>query len=777
MWNNKTYSKISELLNRNKLSPFKILLILLLQILTIAIITFFSSGYRFISIPQYELNDIAREDVISPEDFEVIDMKLTAVRKDKARENILPLYDYDPEMTNKIEKSIRTAFEQVRQILKEKEKNDQVESNQVIQNETVDTESSDDSSEKEVFYNEVKKIFGNKITDRQIDLFLTKKFNLDIENLVISVLIKAQSQKIITTFDDFVTNDEGLILIRNISTNKEEVVKNTKNIIQLSDARQMIPFFYPGDMRYAQVNLIKSFVSYNLSSNLSYNINESKQRQDKAAESVQPTIIKIKKGKTIVRRGDEITEDTLQQVQELQKHSEFQIKFPVIAANALFVLFLLSFLWFYINESSQQNMENFKKCVMICNIIILNVLLLEGISWLFHKLSESFTSPPFDDTSLYFYALPFTMCTMLVALLIDKKVSLYFAYIGSIITFLHMSSDIHNFFFILFGNVIAVYGIDKFKGRTGIIKTGFVVAMTNLITFILIKIIEKPDFEIVPLIFGMGTSVWGSFLAVFFVFAFISPFESLFQVTTDVKLLELSNMDLPALRKLADMAPGTYHHSLIVGTLSEAAAKTIGANPLLARVACYYHDIGKSLHPEYFIENQYGGFNIHNNCTPVESSEKIISHVEAGLEIADEIKLPNPVKDIIAEHHGTKRLHYFYEKARELNGGNEKGIDENVFRYPGPRPRTKESAIIMLADAVEAASRTIKEPTPDKMRAMVRKLIDINIEDGQFKDCNVTVGDLEAIKSSFLEVLSGYFHHRIQYQGLDFDKGDEKNSQ
>jgi hypothetical protein len=254
------------------------------------------------------------------------------------------------------------------------------------------------------------------------------------------------------------------------------------------------------------------------------------------------------------------------------------------------------------------------------------------------------------------------------------------------------------------------------------------------------------------------------------VISLLPIFEALFNVTTDMKLLELSNMNVQVLRDLAAVAPGTYHHSIVLGALAEAAAKEVSCNSLLARVACYYHDIGKLYAPEYFIENQRDGFNIHNQLPPEESAKKIIAHVTEGMKYAEKMQLPQSVKDMIVEHHGTKRLHYFYEKALELHGGNAQEVDEAQFRYPGQKPQTREAAIIMLADAVEAASRTIKEPTPEKIRAMIDKIISLAIKEGQFSDCQLAVGHLEKISASFYSVLLGQFHHRIEYQGLDFNK-------
>jgi putative nucleotidyltransferase with HDIG domain len=248
-----------------------------------------------------------------------------------------------------------------------------------------------------------------------------------------------------------------------------------------------------------------------------------------------------------------------------------------------------------------------------------------------------------------------------------------------------------------------------------------------------------------------------------FVSGLIPVIETLFQYTTDIKLLELANLNTPILRELLVKAPGTYHHSVIVGNLVETAAESINANPLLARVAAYYHDIGKASKPLYFIENQGGEENRHDKLTPSMSALILISHIKDGAEQAREKHLGQPIIDIIRQHHGTALIKFFYERAKSQAAATGQAIEEKDFRYPGPKPQTREAGIVMLADCVEAASRTLVNPTPDRIQGMVQKLINNIFIDGQLNECELTLNNLHEIAKSFNCVLNGMFHHRIDY--------------
>jgi cyclic-di-AMP phosphodiesterase PgpH len=245
--------------------------------------------------------------------------------------------------------------------------------------------------------------------------------------------------------------------------------------------------------------------------------------------------------------------------------------------------------------------------------------------------------------------------------------------------------------------------------------------------------------------------------------------ESLFGITTDLRLLELSNQNLPLLKRLSLEAPGTYQHSLAVSNLAEAGADAVGANALLLRVCAYYHDVGKLVKPEYFVENQRGP-NPHDGLTPSMSALVIISHVKEGLEVARKAKLPLAVRQAIGTHHGTKLIRYFHSRAKERNGSSKEEVRESDYRYPGPKPHSKELGILLLADAVEAAGRTLEYPTPPKIQGMIDRIFSDTLADGQLDSSELTFRELERIASAFLWVLQNMYHHRIDYPGFDFNR-------
>ena len=244
---------------------------------------------------------------------------------------------------------------------------------------------------------------------------------------------------------------------------------------------------------------------------------------------------------------------------------------------------------------------------------------------------------------------------------------------------------------------------------------------------------------------------------------FLPICESLFGIMTDVKLLELSNADLPALGQLALRAPGTNQHSHAVGQLCEDACRKVGANGLLARIGALYHDIGKTAAPEHFVENQMGT-NPHDRLKPTQSARIIISHVTHGAKLAKDMGLPARIVDFIPQHHGTRTLHYFLKKAQaQAKEGEE--VVENDFRYPGPKPQFKESAIMMIADSCEAAARSLSEPTPENIRFIVTKIIDAILSDDQLDECDLTLRELTQIRESMIKSLVAIYHTRVEYPG------------
>jgi hypothetical protein len=270
--------------------------------------------------------------------------------------------------------------------------------------------------------------------------------------------------------------------------------------------------------------------------------------------------------------------------------------------------------------------------------------------------------------------------------------------------------------------------------------------------------------------FVIFNGVGSSFIAL----GLLPVIENVFSYTTDIKLLELANLEHPLLEEMMVNAPGTYHHSILVGNLSKAASDSIGAHPLLARVSSYYHDIGKLKMPHYFIENRTGNDDVHKALTPNMSALIILSHVKEGIEMARQYRLGRKITEMIGQHHGTSLVSYFYNRAKELEDPKLHVIEEKDFRYAGPKPQTKEAGIIMLADSVEAASRILDDPTPKRIETHVQEIIEKIFLDGQLDECELTLKDLHAIQKSFIAILIGIFHHRIEYPERTLHEGTDK---
>jgi putative nucleotidyltransferase with HDIG domain len=286
--------------------------------------------------------------------------------------------------------------------------------------------------------------------------------------------------------------------------------------------------------------------------------------------------------------------------------------------------------------------------------------------------------------------------------------------------------------------------------------------MFNFTLLIAMHLMTSKAFDL-QLVYKLAFGFSGGLAAAVMVTGIVPLVESIFRYTTNIKLLELANMNNPVLRDLMVQAPGTYHHSIIVGNLAEAAAENIGVNPLMARVAAYYHDIGKIRKPLYFIENIGAQENRHDKLAPSMSALILMAHVKDGAEMAHEARLGKALNDIIREHHGTSLMKFFYDRAKSKADPGVEQVDERDYRYPGPKPQTREAALIMLADAVEAASRTLTDPTPARVQGMVQKIINNIFIDGQLDECELTLKDINNIAKSFNLVLGGIFHYRVDY--------------
>jgi len=446
---------------------------------------------------------------------------------------------------------------------------------------------------------------------------------------------------------------------------------------------------------------------------------------------------------------------------------------PAVLQSLLGLLFIVSLPLFILYRDLKRYKgevtTDFKKLLLVATLLAGSVGICRGSLEMFSAFTAGFAA---DGVVTAYYVVPVALGAILATLLFDIHIGIVFSFIMSVFAGVMVGSEPLYFVYAFAGSMTGAFSVIRCTQRSALIKAGALVALANVATVAFIDMYRHELFTAAGL-HHMVAAFAGGILVGVLVSALLPILELSFKVVTDISLLEYSDLNRPILKELMLTSPGTYHHSIMIGTLAESAAEAIGGKPLLSRVASYYHDIGKTKKPEYFIENQAKGENRHDRLTPSMSSLIIASHIKDGLELAKEHKLPPQITDILQQHHGTALMTYFYNKAKD-SGEESMPVREEDYRYPGPKPQTKEAAIVMLADAVEAASRVLENPTPQRISALVDKITKRIYDDGQLAECDLTFKDLTLITKSFTKLLAGVYHYRIDYPGLGIPSGGEK---
>jgi len=367
------------------------------------------------------------------------------------------------------------------------------------------------------------------------------------------------------------------------------------------------------------------------------------------------------------------------------------------------------------------------------------------------------------------YIIPITIAAMLLTIVYDARVSFFGTITLTILIAVILGNRMPFFIATIFASTLAIYSVRRLRTRNQLFYAIIYIVGAYYLALIATELTLVPDLQHLGenILWATGNGILSPLLT----YGLIALIEMSFGITTDMTLLEMSDLNRPLLKQLAMKAPGTYHHSVVVGNLAEAAAEAVGANSLLARVGSYYHDIGKMKKPEYFVENQRGGENPHEQLKPQLSALIIKSHVKEGLELAREHNLPEEIADFIPMHHGTIRIDYFYKRALEEAKASGEEIRESDFRYDGPKPHSKETGIVMLCEAIEAGTRSIQNPTPQKLHQFIDMMFDKRFKDGQLDNCNLTIRELSQVREAFVPILFGMYHLRIEYPGQE--TGDE----
>lgn len=423
---------------------------------------------------------------------------------------------------------------------------------------------------------------------------------------------------------------------------------------------------------------------------------------------------------------------------------DWKTNLVTISGFSLFTILCIVFLGLYLKYYVPKILPKGNNLILLCLVGLLVIISAKML--ILHNLTG--------------YLVPMAIASMMIAILLDPALSIVMTVVLSMFAGVIYRCDFGVFFVCLSGGLAGTYGATCVSHRTDLIKAGFMVSAINVFTIIIFVLLKQ---NLVLNTFKQNI-LWGilnGFICAILTLGLLPYLENMFRITTDIKLLEIGDFNQSLLKKLMLEAPGTYHHSLIIGNLAEAAASSVGANPLMARVGGYYHDVGKLTKPQYFVENQVNISNKHDDLTSQMSNLILISHVKDGVVLAREAKIPDPIINIIEQHHGTDITFFFYQQALKDQGPS--NVEKEQYRYPGPKPQTKEAAIIMLADSVEAASRTLDEPTYGHMQDLVTRIINNKFIDGQLDECDLTLKDLHLISENFLNVLTALFHTRIEY--------------
>ncbi|MGD1005603.1 MAG: HDIG domain-containing metalloprotein [Ignavibacteriaceae bacterium] len=552
------------------------------------------------------------------------------------------------------------------------------------------------------------------------------------------------------------------IAVRNGNTDK---IQSLRSLLDLKIAKSIIEesinkMNFPREI----LQTLTEYTEHFIFPDIFYSKQFTQEEIDQAKNNISRYNGIVNENERIIAKHDRVTKDSKLKIESfrLAKGEEVGLegKLLQLLGKILHIGFLLTLFTIYLFL--------FRKKIFYDN----QKILLLSINFLFVALITFFINQiPVDEPLQFLIVIP--VASMLITIIFDSRVGFYSTVVMVLISGALRGNDYTFAVMNLFACALSVYTVRDIKNRSQIFRSFLFIFIGYVVSILAFGFERFASVESVlsEAAFAGTNALISPVLA----YGLLIFFERLFKITTDLTLLELSNFDRPLLKELARRAPGTFNHSMTVGTLAESAAEAIGANPLLAKVGAYYHDIGKTITPHNFVENQLNNQNIHEKLTPEESVELIVQHVREGISLAKDHYVPQEIIDFIPMHHGTMLITYFYEKAKKLYGEEKVNIDD--YKYPGPKPDTKETAIVMLADGCESAARSIEEPDPVKIGNLIEGILQNLIETGQLDESPITFSDLHKIENAFVNILIGQYHKRIRYPKQDeMEKGTEDNA-
>lgn len=643
---------------------------------------------------------------------DTIDERATKEAEDKALEKVDKQYTQKAEVKKQAEDNVILLFEKL---------------NTIINNQSAQTAT---TTSVESNVSELKKIEGIVLSeDAYKELLNIPKEQLSSLQKDILNIIDKTYEKNINEKDD-----------ESLNTARDSAVSLVEKL-NLADK-----------LKYVLEELVKGQIN----PNCFYDEEKTQELIDETRKSVAKVV--IKQNQIIVKEGVPVTQnelDILSDLGMLDDGKNTSIYLYVYIVLAVFVGIIMFLQYNYIDRNYSEIFKNTKKITLISVINLMTLVFARTIG---------LVSP---------FLIPFACAPILLTLLINYKISIVISILNVIVISIATGFDAQVMMLGVISSILGATLLKKMQQRNELLYSTIYLSIVGVIITVSTGILISSNLR--EVLIKSGITFIGGVLSGIFALGILPFLEGTFNEVTTLKLLELSNPNHPLLKKLLMEAPGTYHHSMLVANLAEMASEEVGANSVIVRIGSYYHDVGKTERPYFFGENQMGGENPHNHMTPNLSAKIIISHVKDGIELARKYNLPKVIQDIIGEHHGTTLVKYFYYTMKN-NSENPEEVKEEDYRYPGPIPNSKEAGIIMLADSVEAAVRSIKEPSEDKIKEMINNIISDKLSCGQLNDCNLTIKDIEKIKKCFLTALNGIYHHRIEYPKEKIKSLNEENN-
>lgn len=734
---------------------------LLIGIAFIAIISYISyqPPLKTIIDSTLKVGDIATDDIVIRKDMTVEDKEMTEVNRQKARANLIPVYEFNEQKIASSQMLLNEWFKYFMGVRKEWAKG-RLKLGQVR--------------------SQISGNFGLELSTAGINVLLKGNVFGKIDlNRLLQEITNWEERGILFSKIGIPKGRDDLITIYSEKRGYSQI--KLAELFDLNEIKDKLNVFLKNSaLKGNEKEILAPILLEYISVNVSFSEILTRLQEEKTLALVNPVLIQLKKNKIIQRRGDEISKDHLRLV-NLIKAEEKTSSNKIPGIFLIFTILGILFYFFWrLHALTKIGGINRLKLDFVSAMTFIACAVSYRLSLFVYPLilNSIALSINIDNVGMV-YGIPFAVGSLLIAFLFSLQSAVNFSIVNAIISGIICDWNFNIMLFVLAGNLAVAFGIEFYQRlkRSSILKAGFFWLLpVNMMTTLMFALTED-NYSWRTITFFVVMGILSALLSVFIANFMIPLWEVMFKVVIDLKLVEITNLNLPVFREMLEKAPGTYHHSQMVASLAEAAAQELQLSPILLRAMALYHDIGKIDSPQFFTENSSVYENPHTQLTPRDSAKIIIAHISAGLEKADSLKLPQKIAQAIAQHHGTKLVKFFYEKAKEINAKHLDDFDENMFRYPGKKPQEIEQAIIMLADQVEAASKSLSAPNDQDIKNVIEQIISTDSAENQFDECqDLTFKALNIIAGSFYNKLAAIYHQRIAYPGFDFKKENSNDS-